>query len=161
MKKKRSSKKSKKYDLLKLDNQLCFALYAATSAMTRTYMSRLRPLGITYPQYLVLLVLWEQDGVSVSEIGERLKLGTGTLTPLIKRLEAQKILERERDDKDERVVRVWLTPQGVKLRDDALEARLFVACSLGMKEKEILALRSELIDMIDQLETSGDADRDT
>lgn len=154
MKKKRIAKNSSKYELLKLDNQLCFALYAATSAMTRTYMKRLRPLGITYPQYLVLLVLWEHDGVTVSEIGERLKLGTGTLTPLIKRLESQKLLERERDETDERVVRIWLTDQGTELRDDVLEARLFVACSLGMKEKEILRLRSELIEMIDQLDIS-------
>lgn len=154
MKSKRITKNSSKYDLLRLDNQLCFALYAATSAMTRTYMTRLRPMGITYPQYLVLLVLWEEDGASVSEIGQRLKLGTGTLTPLIKRLESQKLLERERDENDERIVRIWLTSKGVQLRDDALEARLFVACSLGMKEKEILRLRSELIDMIDQLDAS-------
>lgn len=152
MTKKQNTKKSSKYDLLRLDNQLCFALYAATSAMTRTYMKRLRPMGITYPQYLVLLVLWEQDGVSVSEIGKRLKLGTGTLTPLIKKLQSQNLLERTRDQNDERVVRVWLTSEGTKLRDDALEARLFVACSLGMKEEEILRLRSELIEMIDQLE---------
>lgn len=157
MKKKPVSKKSSKYDLLRLDNQLCFALYAATSAMTRTYMTRLQPLGITYPQYLVLLVLWEEDDVAISDIGERLKLGTGTLTPLIKRLETQKLVKRLRDRRDERVVRVCLTDKGVNLKDDALEARLFVACSLGMKEKEIMSLRSELIEMIDQLESCADA----
>lgn len=153
IKKKRNAGKSPKYDLLRLENQLCFALYAATSVMTRTYMIKLAPMGITYPQYLVLLVLWEQDGVSMSEIGQRLMLGTGTLTPLVKRLEAQNIVQRERDEDDERVVRIWLSPQGLDLRDEALEARLFVACSLGMNEKEILRLRSELMDMVEHLAT--------
>lgn len=139
------------YDLLRLDNQLCFALYAATRAITRTYREKLSPLGLTYPQYLVLLVLWEQDGASVSEIGDRLLLDSGTLTPLLKRLEAMRFVKRKRNEKDEREVNVYLTADGDKLRDALLEARRFVACRLDMDEKDILALRGDLMSLISRL----------
>src|SRR3982750_1632739 len=95
-------------DLLKLDNQLCFAVYSASLAMTRLYKPLLEKLGLPYPQYLVLLVLWERDGRSVSELGERLSLDSGTLTPLLKRLEANGYLTRMRDAADERRVRITL-----------------------------------------------------
>ena len=104
------------FDILKLDNQLCFALYAATRAVTKTYRQRLEPMGITYPQYLVLLVLWEQDGLTVSEIGKKLRLDSGTLTPLLQRLEGQKLLKRRRNAKDEREVKAWLTDEGNELK---------------------------------------------
>ena len=138
-------------DLLRLDNQLCFALYAATRAMTKTYREKLGPMGLTYPQYLVLIVLWEKDGITISEIGRRLMLDSGTLTPLIKRLERMQIVERERGTTDEREVRVWLGAKGLELQDMALDARRFVACRLDMPEKDILALRADLMDLIGRL----------
>src|SRR3954447_20856924 len=99
-------------DPLRLENQLCFALHAASRAMTAAYQPLLDALGITYPQYLVLLLLWEQDGVRVSQLGERLHLDSGTLTPLLKRLESRHVLERRRSTDDERVVEVFLTAEG-------------------------------------------------
>ena len=139
------------YDLLRLDNQLCFALYAATRAISKTYRQRLGPMGLTYPQYLVLIVLWEQDGIMISEIGAKLMLDSGTLTPLVKRLEGMKIVQRERGKEDERQVRVWLSAKGRNLRDMALDARRFVACRLDMTEREILALRTDLMSLIGRL----------
>lgn len=106
---------------LRLDNQLCFALYSASLAMTKLYKPLLEPLGITYPQYLVMLVLWESDGVMVSEIGERLFLDSGTLTPLLKRLETAGLLTRLRDADDERRVRIKLTAAGRALKRQAAE----------------------------------------
>src|SRR6476660_5397797 len=94
----------------KLDDMLCFALYTATRAMTGAYQPILETLGITYPQYIVLLALIEEDGARVSRIGELLYLDSGTLTPLLKRLERQGLVERKRGEDDERVVRVYLTP---------------------------------------------------
>ena len=98
---------------LRLDNQVCFALYSASLAMTKLYKPLLDDIGLTYPQYLVMLVLWEQDGITVSELGERLYLDSGTLTPLLKRLEASGHIRRARDAQDERRVRIALTPQGL------------------------------------------------
>lgn len=139
------------FDLLRLDNQLCFALYAATRAIARTYREKLTPIGLTYPQYLVLLVLWETDGLNISEIGKRLMLDSGTLTPLIKRLEAVQLVKRQRGTEDEREVAVWLTEKGLGLRDAALGARRFVACRLGMTEAEIMVLRSDLMALVGRL----------
>jgi MarR family transcriptional regulator, organic hydroperoxide resistance regulator len=104
---------------LLLDHQLCFALYAASLAMTRLYQPLLAKLGLTYPQYLVMLVLWQQDAVSVSHLGERLGLDSGTLTPLLKRMQASGLLARQRDTQDERRVLVQLTPAGLALRERA------------------------------------------
>ena len=106
-------------ELLRLDNQVCFALYSASLAMTKLYKPLLDGIGLTYPQYLVMLVLWERDGITVSELGERLFLDSGTLTPLLKRLEASGLVERQRDPQDERRVRITLTTQGRALRDGA------------------------------------------
>jgi len=104
---------------LRLDNQLCFALYSASLAMTKVYKPLLDALELTYPQYLVLLVLWEQDGVMVSSIGERLFLDSGTLTPLLKRLESAGLVQRTRDSGDERRVRITLTDAGRALQQQA------------------------------------------
>ncbi len=104
---------------LLLDHQLCFALYSASLAMTKAYKPLLDPLGLTYPQYLVLLALWEQDGPSVSALGERVALDSGTLTPLLKRLEAAGWIVRQRDADDERRVQVLLTAAGRRLRHRA------------------------------------------
>ena len=104
---------------LQLDNQVCFALYSASLAMTKLYKPLLDAIGLTYSQYLVMLVLWEGDGVTVSALGERLYLDSGTLTPLLKRLEASGLIARLRDAEDERRVRISLTPAGRLLRDAA------------------------------------------
>jgi DNA-binding MarR family transcriptional regulator len=101
---------------LLLDNQLCFALYSTSLAMTKLYKPLLDALGLTYPQYLVMLVLWEQDDVSVSALGERLFLDSGTLTPLLKRMEAAKLLVRTRSKADERRVQISLTEAGRQLK---------------------------------------------
>src|SRR6187200_10539 len=101
---------------LALDNQLCFALYSASLAMTKLYKPLLDELGLTYPQYLAMLALWEQDGLMVSEIGDRLSLDSGTLTPLLKRLEAAGLVSRIRDVQDERRVHITLTAAGRKLK---------------------------------------------
>ena len=103
-------------DWLQLDHQLCFALYAASLAMTKLYKPLLEPLGLTYPQYLVMLVLWQADGLTVSQLGERLALDSGTLTPLLKRLEAAGLVQRLRDTADERRVLLQLTPAGRALK---------------------------------------------
>ena len=131
-------------DDLRLDRQLCFALHATSRAVTQAYGPLLAPLGVTYPQYLVLLVLWEQDDITVSAVGERLFLDSGTLTPLLKRLETQGILVRRRDAEDERAVRVSLTPAGRRLRRKAEGVASGVACAIGVTPSEIAALREAL-----------------
>jgi MarR family transcriptional regulator, organic hydroperoxide resistance regulator len=131
-------------DPLRLDSQLCFALYAATRAMTQAYAPLLRPLGLTYPQYLVMLLLWEEDGLTVGELGERLELDSGTLTPLLKRLEAAGLLRRARDRADARVVRIHLTSPGRALKARARDIPRAVACSAGLTLTELARLRGEL-----------------
>jgi MarR family transcriptional regulator, organic hydroperoxide resistance regulator len=138
-------------DLLKLDNQLCFALYAATRAMTRTYRERLGPMGLTYPQYLVLIVLWENDGLTISQVGQRLLLDSGTLTPLLKRLEAAGVVTRNRRESDEREVEIWLTDKGRDMQREAAGARELVVCRLAMPEAEIADMRRELMALVDRL----------
>ncbi len=138
-------------DPLLLDNQLCSALYAAAHRMTKSYRPLLERLGLTYPQYLVLLVLWEQDGVTVSEIGRRLRLDSGTLTPVLKRLESAGFLLRTRRQSDEREVEIALTPEGAALRADAVSVRESVMCQLELSEPEIRALRKDLSLVIDRL----------
>ncbi|SEQ92573.1 DNA-binding transcriptional regulator, MarR family [Virgibacillus subterraneus] len=104
-------------DFLTLDNQLCFAIYETSSQFTKLYSKVLHPFGITYPQYLVLLALWEKDGPTVKEMGERLNLGTGTLTPLIKRMEANGWVKKERTNSDERKVYVFVQPKAIEEKD--------------------------------------------
>lgn len=140
-----------RFDQLRLDNQLCFALYAATRAITRTYREKLDSIGITYPQYLVLIVLWEKDGATLSEIGAHLMLDSGTLTPIVQRLEAMEIVQRKQRKSDERAREVWLTPKGLNLRELVIAAREHVVCRLGMSEEEILCLRKELVALVNQL----------
>jgi MarR family transcriptional regulator, organic hydroperoxide resistance regulator len=118
-------------DPLLLGHQLCFALYDASRSLIRAYAPLLEPLGLTYPQYLVMLVLWEQDGVSVKALGERLSLDSGTLTPLLKRMEQHGLVARKRDGEDERVVRIHLSAAGKKLRERARKVPLQIACSAG------------------------------
>ena len=131
-------------DDLQLDRQLCFALHATSRAVTQAYAPLLAPLGVTYPQYLVLLVLWEDDDLTVSGLGERLFLDSGTLTPLLKRLETHGAVVRHRDPADERVVRVSLTRAGKSLRRKAEGIADGVACAIGVTPAEIAALREPL-----------------
>ena len=140
---------------LALDNQLCFAFYSVSHAFNRAYRQFLDPLGLTYPQYVVLLVLWEQDDLSVREIGDRLFLDSGTLTPLLKRLEAAGHIRRARDKKDERQVRISLTGTGRALRDKAEEIPRQVGCVLGLSYDEVRALTQEVAKLRSRLHESA------
>lgn len=136
---------------LALDQQFCFALYSASLAMTKTYKPLLDQLGLTYPQYLVMLVLWEQDGILVKDIGEALFLDSGTLTPLLKRLEASQLLHRQRDSQDERQVRIHLSQQGQELKQAALEIPQKILCASGQDGKQLAELRQQLKKVRDDL----------
>ncbi|WNG28382.1 MarR family transcriptional regulator [Cystobacter fuscus] len=131
-------------DVLRLDDQLCFALHAASRAMTGAYQPLLEELGVTYPQYLVLMALWEEDGARVSRLGERLYLDSATLTPLLKRLESRGLVERRRSHVDERVVEVFLTPEGKGLEQRALELFPQLACKTRLSLGELVRLRDTL-----------------
>ena len=132
------------YNNLKLDHQLCFALYAATHSLTRAYRVSLEKLGITYTQYLVLLVLWEQDGISVGKIAQRLELDSATLTPMLKRLEVAGFVTRIRNPKDERIVEINLTTAGNQLQQELAKVQHGVACQTGLDEKEFNQLKDAL-----------------
>lgn len=138
-------------NMLALDNQFCFALYSASHAMTKTYKPMLDRLGLTYPQYLVMLVLWEQDAILVKDIGARLFLDSGTLTPLLKRLEANGLVSRNRDPHDERQVRIVLSPQGRALRTLAETIPEQVLCASGQQMVALGRMRGELARVRDDL----------
>ncbi|MBL8390165.1 MAG: MarR family transcriptional regulator [Hydrogenophaga sp.] len=129
---------------LALDNQLCFALYSSSLAMTKLYKPLLGTLGLTYPQYLVMLSLWERDGVTVSELGERLFLDSGTLTPLLKRLESAGLLTRQRDSADERRVVIRLSPTGRQVKARAKKIPECVMQAVQCNLDEVLALTRQL-----------------
>ncbi len=131
-------------DPLSLENQLCFSLYAAAHAIKKAYRPLLEALGLTYPQYLVLIVLWTTDGLKVSDIGRRLSLDSGTLTPILKRLEVAGLVKRTRRAHDEREVEIGLTPEGRVLRERAVGVRETIVERLCMPEREVAALRAEL-----------------
>lgn len=131
-------------DLLKIDNFVCFALYSAGHAFTRLYKPLLDPLGLTYPQYLVMTVLWEKDGRTVGEIGEKLLLESSTLTPLLKRLETAGMVRRTRDQDDERVVRIQLTPKGSELKQKAIEIPQAIGCSTNLTIPEVMKLTDDI-----------------
>lgn len=136
---------------LALDRQLCFSLYSAQLAMTKVYRRLLAGLGLTYPQYLVMLVLWETDGVTVSQIGERLFLDSATLTPLLKRLEAAGLLQRQRAPRDERQVVISLTAEGRALRRKAGPVPAAVFCAAGCDQDGLVALKEQLDQLRAQL----------
>lgn len=131
-------------NLLALDQQFCFALYSASLAVTKTYKPLLEQLGLTYPQYLVMLVLWEQEQLLVKDIGSALFLDSGTLTPLLKRMEAAGWLQRQRDQQDERQVRVSLTPAGRELKTAARQIPLQIMCASGQTRETLEQLRDQL-----------------
>jgi len=136
---------------LLLENQLCFALYAASKAMTQAYRPFLEPLGITYPQYLVFLVLWEEDNISLKRLGERLLLDSGTLTPLIKRLEKEGFVSRQRAKDDERELRLQLTQKGQDLKNAALSVPQGMMCMNEIPVADLERLRGELKALLQQL----------
>lgn len=131
-------------DMLKLDNQLCFALYSASLAMTKLYKPLLKALGLTYPQYLAMLVLWERDGQMVSELGDRLSLDSGTLTPLLKRMETAGWISRQRDAQDERRVFITLTPAGRTLKAEAAKVPPCILSATQCSIPEITALTQQV-----------------
>ena len=136
---------------LLLGNQLCFAVYSTAHAFNRVYKPLLDRLGLTYPQYLVMLVLWERDGVPLRDIGERLFLDSGTLTPLLKRLEAADLVKRTRSTEDERQVLIALTPQGQALREKARAVPQAILASSACSLAELSAMKNDLIALRDKL----------
>jgi len=142
-------------ELLKLDNQLCFAVYSASLAMTRLYKPLLDNLGLTYPQYLVLLVLWERDGLTVSELGGRLSLDSGTLTPLLKRLEASGLVARIRDTADERRVHVSLTAAGRRLKARAAEVPGCLMAASQCSVPELISLTQQVQALRDRIKKAA------
>ena len=131
-------------DYLKLENQLCFPIYALSRQITNMYRPMLDELGLTYPQYLVLMVLWEEKKVNVKQLGEKLWLDSGTLTPLLKRMEANGWLTRERSSKDERSVEIALTDKGLLLEKKAKKIPQEIKCKMKMDDQEIASLRNYL-----------------
>ena len=140
--------------MLRLDNQICFAIYSTAHTFNRVYKPLLDRLGLTYPQYLVMLVLWERDDVPVKDIGERLFLDSGTLTPLLKRLEAADLIKRTRGTADERQVLIALTQQGQALREKARSVPQSIlaasACSIG----ELSTIKNEIVALRDRLKAA-------
>ena len=143
--------------MLRLDNQICFAVYSAAHAFNRVYKPLLDRLGLTYPQYLAMLVLWERDGVPVKEIGERLYLDSGTLTPLLKRLEQAGFLKRTRSSEDERQVLISLTSQGQALKDKARSVPPSILAASQCSVPELLAVKNEIVALRDRLNAAVEA----
>jgi len=147
--------KSKSRNLLHLDEQLCFALYSTSLALNKVYRRLLAPLGLTYPQYLVMMVLWERDGLSVSEIGEKLFLDSATLTPLLKRLEASGLVTRTRASHDERQVIVELSSEGRALKAQAKSVPSELACASECSPDDLVAMKQQLESLREALARNG------
>lgn len=131
---------AKNYDSLKLDNQVCFPLYACSKELVNQYGPYLKKLGLTYTQYIVMMVLWEKESVSSRELAGRLHLDYGTLTPVLKRLEGAGYLTRQRDPEDERLLRITLTGQGASLKDEAVKIPACIAECMGLEPEEFKML---------------------
>ncbi|MFK4102640.1 MarR family winged helix-turn-helix transcriptional regulator [Streptomyces sp. NPDC019531] len=142
-------------DWLRLDQQICFSLHAASRAFNGVYRVILKDLGLTYPQYLVMLVLWEHGDLPVKTLGEHLRLDSGTLSPLLKRLEAAGLVRRERSTRDERSVEVRLTDEGTALRELALQVPRRIAAATGFDVDEIRDLRTRLDELTSMLDTAA------
>lgn len=140
---------------LKLEDQLCFSIYAAQHAFNRFYKPLLGPLGLTYPQYLVLLTLWEEDGLPVRAIGERLALDSGTLTPLLRRMEGARLVSRQRDTVDERLVRIQLTAKGRRLEARAAGFPQQIGAAASCSAAELDALRRLMFRLRDDLDAAS------
>ena len=147
-----------KYENLKLDNQLCFALYSATHALTRAYRNALESTGLTYTQYLVLLALWENDNLTVKSVADRLDLDSASLTPILKRLEVAGFLTRKRNKADERVVEITLTANGYALQDEVANIQKRVACQTGLPPNEFELLKSSLHKLVETMHANEPVD---
>jgi len=142
---------NKQTDLLKLENQLCFLLYAGSREMTKKYKPLLDKLGVTYPQYLVLLLLWEHKTLTVKELGQQLYLDSGTLTPMLKRMEQNQIIKRERSLQDERSVVISLTAKGCSLKEQAQDIPIEIIHLSGKNQEEFKVLKDSLLQLLHQL----------
>lgn len=140
---------------LLLDRQFCFSVYSASLALNKLYRKLLRPLGLTYPQYLVMMVLWEGDGLTVSDIGARLHLDSATLTPLLKRMEAQQLVSRNRAADDERQVIITLTKAGRELKKRAGQVPESVLCAASCSVEELTRLKEKLDTVTASIGRSG------
>jgi DNA-binding MarR family transcriptional regulator len=138
--------------VLKLDNQLCFAVYACAREFTKLYHPLLKELGLTYTQYVTMLALWEQDQITVKHLGHRLYLDSGTLTPLLKKLEATGLITRERDKQDERSVIIDLTERGKQLKEKALNIPEKLFCQAGISSEEAEDLRKQITGMLQKVQ---------
>ena len=145
------------YPQLQLDKQLCFALYAATNAVTRAYRRPLAQLGLTYPQYLAMLVLWQHGGQTVKSLADALLLDSSTLTPLLQRLEAAGLIDRRRDKLDERIVRITLSAAGSALQQAVAVVQQSVACRTRLPESELADLRSSLHALVESMAAADPA----
>ena len=145
------------YDQLKLENQLCFPLYAASKMTTRMYKPFLEPFKLTYTQYITLLSLWENDGISVNELGNTLYLDSGTLTPLLKKLEKRNLISKTRSEEDERTVRIHLTEAGWQLREQVKDIPTKLAKCLNLPMNDIIALHRILHQML-KSDVKGDCE---
>ena len=135
---------NKMKESLKLENQLCFAVYALSREITKMYRPFLNMLGLTYTQYLVMIVLWEKDGIPLKELGKDLSLDSGTLTPLLKKLEVEGLINRKRDHRDERNLLIFLTEEGLKLKEKAESVPQKVRCKIPLEDEEIAVMRKKL-----------------
>jgi DNA-binding MarR family transcriptional regulator len=137
--------------MLKLENQLCFPFYAVSRQLTKVYQPHLQALGLTYPQYLVLLLLWEHEQLTVKELGDKLLLDSGTLTPLLKRMEQKQWLSRHRDPRDERSVIISLLPTGRALEEQARAIPPQLMAKMGLTLDQLTAMRTQLTQLLAQL----------
>lgn len=138
-----------------LEEQICFALYSASRALTSRYRELLEPLGITYPQYLTMLVLWENGSATVSGLGDRLHLDSGTLSPLLRRLEQSGLITRTRELDDERVVRIGLTPAGSDLRSAAASVPEAICEATGLSLDDLMGLRDQVTQVAESVRASA------
>ena len=142
---------------LQLDRQLCFAMYSATHAMTRSYKRALATVGLTYPQYLVMLVLWEHDGIGISEIANTLDLDTASVTPVVQRLEAAGFLKRSRVPCDDRMSSMKVLPKGWEIQQQVADIQKEMACRTGLKGAEFDRLKASLLEVSARLNQALDA----
>ena len=142
----------KNFESLQLKNQVCFPLYALSKEITKLYRPLLENLDMTYPQYLVMMVLWEKDGLTVSEVGQKLLLDSGTLTPLLKRLENKSYISRKRKKEDERVVELFLTDEGAKLQEKACSIPEEMVEKIDVKKEDLLQLKILVDAMLEKLQ---------
>ncbi len=155
-----SQQEKTNYDLLMLDNQLCFSLYVCSKEIIKKYKALLDPFGLTYTGYIIMMALWEKDDVTVKELGTRLYLDSGTLTPMLKKLEAQDYIKRIRSSSDERNVYIQLTSKGRELKEEALSIPKSMICSLDLDPSYAGGLLDALHKMMKRLEASDDSAAD-